>query len=67
MIFSLVVGPSMRSGTYAWIQEGKSKNLINVSVTRARKELIIIGNEEHILKKGGLLAELNLWSKQFSI
>jgi superfamily I DNA and/or RNA helicase len=55
----------MRPGTYAWVQEGNSKNLINVAVTRARKELIIIGNEEYILKKGGLLSELNLWSKRF--
>jgi len=63
MIFSLVVGPSMRETTYGWMQSGTSKNLVNVSLTRARKELIIIGNRSQVDERRGLLRELSNWVK----
>jgi len=61
MVFSLVIGPSMPKSTVKWIQEGKSKNLINVAITRAKEELIIIGNRSEIDKRGGLLSDLGDW------
>ena len=61
MIFSLVVVESMRKSTYKWMQDGKSKNLINVALTRGKKELIIIGNRSEVKKRGCLLSELSDW------
>jgi hypothetical protein len=61
IIFSLVVGPSMPTSTFKWVQEGKSRNLINVAITRAKKELIIVGNRNNINHRGGLLNELSDW------
>tara|TARA_B100001175_G_scaffold314974_1_gene325482 strand:+ start:100 stop:3666 length:3567 start_codon:yes stop_codon:yes gene_type:complete len=67
MIYSLTAGPSMRKETYDWmagnnINNPSERNLINVAITRARKKLIIIGNENFILEKKGLLTELINWS-----
>jgi len=61
MFFSMVVGPSMPASTFKWVQEGKSRNLINVAITRAKQELIIIGNRENIINRSGLLKELSDW------
>ena len=61
IIFSLVAGPSMLEETYTWMQEGDNKKIINVSVTRAKRELIIVGNRSNIAERGGLLAILNTW------
>ena len=61
MLFSLVVGPAMPASTFKWVQEGKSRNLINVAITRAKNELIIIGNRKNIINRGGLLKELSDW------
>ncbi len=61
MFFSLVVGPTMPASTFKWVQEGKSRNLINVAITRAKNELIITGNRKNIINRGGLLKELSDW------
>ena len=62
MIFSLVVGKSMPPASYKWIGDEKHRNLINVAITRAKKELIIVGNRENIKSRGGLLNELGDWA-----
>jgi superfamily I DNA and/or RNA helicase len=51
----------MPTSTFKWVQEGKSRNLINVAITRAKKELIIVGNRNNINHRGGLLNELSDW------
>ena len=60
IIFSLVVGESLPKSTYKWMSV-KSKNLINVSVTRAREKLFIVGNRENINSRGGILSNLGEW------
>lgn len=67
MIYSLTAGPSMSEKTYSWMSGGDAsnpheRNLINVAVTRARSKLYIIGNENFILSKSGLLTELINWT-----
>ena len=63
ILFSLVLGPSMHKSTYRWLQDGYNRNLINVAVTRARKQLFIIGNRKEVEKRGGLLSDLSDWIK----
>jgi len=60
MIFSLVVGESMPKSTFKWMTV-QSANLINVSVTRARKRLYILGNRENIDSRTGILSDLGHW------
>jgi superfamily I DNA and/or RNA helicase len=57
MIFSLVLGDQMPPGTILWVHnlETDSKNLLNVALTRAQKELHIVGNKELCRRAGGLL------------
>jgi RecA/RadA recombinase len=60
MILSLVVANNMPSGTIKWIHDinTDSKNLLNVAVTRARRELHVVANEKVCTSAGGLLREL---------
>lgn len=60
MIFSVVVAENMPKGTIQWVHDIKtdSKNLLNVAVTRARRELHVVANEKLCTKTGGLLGGL---------
>ena len=57
---SLVAGDSMSKSTYKWMTV-QSVNLINVSITRARKKIYIIGNRENIDSRTGILSDLGQW------
>ncbi|MFF5260523.1 AAA domain-containing protein [Actinomadura viridis] len=56
MIFSLVAGDGMRSGTIRWVQ--RQLSLWNVAITRARSHLIVVGDGQLWERQGGLGAAL---------
>ncbi|WP_116211162.1 caspase, EACC1-associated type [Streptomyces olivoreticuli] len=56
MIFSLVAGQGMSPGAISWVD--RQLNLWNVAVTRARSHLIVVGDDELWLRRGGVGAEL---------
>lgn len=56
MIFSLVAGEGMRSGTIRWVQ--RQLNLWNVAITRARSHLIVVGDARLWEEQRGLGADL---------
>ncbi|QXJ21584.1 caspase family protein [Actinomadura graeca] len=56
MIFSLVAGRGMRSGTIRWAES--RLNLWNVAVTRARSHLIVVGDAGLWQRRAGLGAAL---------
>ncbi len=60
MIFSLVIGDKMPESTVNWIHDSRSssKNLLNVALTRAQRQLIIVGNRSRCISAGGLLRSL---------
>lgn len=60
MIFSLVVSENMPENSILWVHNiaTYSKNLLNVALTRAKKELHIVGSREVCITAGGLLREL---------
>ncbi len=60
MVFSLVVSDNMPPGTIRWVHDPAtdSKNLLNVAITRARRELHVVANEKLCDKTGGLLGAL---------
>ena len=60
MVFSLVIADNMPRGTILWVHDiaTDSKNLLNVAITRARRELHVVANEKLCEKAGGLLGEL---------
>ncbi len=60
MIFSVVVAYNMPNGSINWVHDPTtdSKNILNVAITRARKELHVVANEKLCIKTGGLLGEL---------
>jgi len=60
MVFSVVVADNMPRGTIQWVHDitTDSKNLLNVAITRARRELHVVANEKLCIKTGGLLGEL---------
>ena len=57
MILSLAIAPEMPTGTIRWIHDSTtdSKNLLNVAITRARRELHVVGDADLCEKAGGLL------------
>lgn len=63
MLLSLVVAPNMPKGTIQWVHDlsTNSKNLLNVAITRARRELHVVGHREVCLNAGGLLRQLVLY------
>ncbi|RLV08238.1 hypothetical protein CTZ27_05270 [Streptomyces griseocarneus] len=56
MVFSLVAGQGMSPGAISWVD--RQLNLWNVAVTRARSHLIVVGDDELWLRRGGVGAEL---------
>jgi len=60
MIFTLVIGDKMPSSTIKWLHNpcSDSKNILNVALTRARKELHLVGDRQRCLQAGGLLEKL---------
>lgn len=55
MIFSPVVAPGMRDYTARWVARSVPQ-LLNVSVTRARASLQVVGHLDHCRHAGGVLA-----------
>ncbi|MGY0236554.1 caspase, EACC1-associated type [Longispora urticae] len=52
MIFSLVAAEGMNPGAVSWLEN--QANLWNVAITRAKGHLIVLGDDDHWLRRGGL-------------
>mgnify|MGYP006307475471 CR=1 FL=1 len=64
IVFSPVVGPGIRARTRRWV--ASSENLLNVSVTRARRAFHIVGNRPECRAAGGALAALADWEPELN-
>ncbi|MFA5772226.1 MAG: DEAD/DEAH box helicase [Thermoplasmata archaeon] len=55
MLFSAVVSQNARQGTIGWFDE--YRNLVNVAVSRARLQMILLC-DENVIKQSGIMGEL---------
>ncbi|MEZ5229946.1 MAG: C-terminal helicase domain-containing protein, partial [Acidimicrobiales bacterium] len=62
MVFSTVLTPTMPAGL---VRHAGQSNLVNVSVTRARAKLVIVGDRRACLESKGSLAALARYSQAF--